>query len=176
MIHPHWWLIGLAFAAGLVVTFVLILRSVKSAAPASAMAAPATAEAVALRPVPSVKDAPTKPVEPLPPARLWPEKKAPAAGKVPAKKVPAGGQAATAPPGVRTRKLPYEPFGPGSARATLDGGGPSGWPVKGRTDTRLYYTPNDPAYDLTVAHVWFKDERSAARALFTPWRKSSGAR
>ena len=27
MIHPHWWLIGLAFAAGLVLTFVLIVRS-----------------------------------------------------------------------------------------------------------------------------------------------------
>jgi len=174
MIHPHWWLIGLAFAAGLVLTFVLIVRSAKPAATASGVAAPATAAAVS--PVPPVKDAPTKPVEPLPPARLWPEKKVPPAGKVPAKKVPAGGQAAKAPPGPRTRTLPYEPFGPGSARATLDGGGPSGWPVKGRTDTRLYYTPNDPAYDLTVAHVWFKDEQSAARALFTPWRKSSGAR
>jgi hypothetical protein len=69
--------------------------------------------------------------------------------------------------------LPYAPYGPGSARATPDGGGPAGWLVKGRSDTRLYYTPDDPAYDATVAQVWFKDEESAARALFTPWRKSS---
>jgi hypothetical protein len=69
--------------------------------------------------------------------------------------------------------LPYAPFGPGSARATPDGGGPAGWPVKGRSDTRLYYTPEDPTYDATVAQVWFKDEKSAARALFTSWRKSS---
>jgi hypothetical protein len=44
--------------------------------------------------------------------------------------------------------------------------------VKGRSDTRLYYTPDDPTYDPTVAQVWFKDEASAARAHFTPWRKS----
>jgi hypothetical protein len=69
--------------------------------------------------------------------------------------------------------LPYAPFGPGSARATPDGGGPAGWPVKGRSDTRLYYTLEDPAYDEIVAQVWFKDEKSAARALFTPWRKST---
>jgi len=48
--------------------------------------------------------------------------------------------------------------------------------VKGRTDTRLYYTPNDPTYDLTVAQVWFKDEQCAVRALFTPWCKSSRKR
>jgi hypothetical protein len=69
--------------------------------------------------------------------------------------------------------LPYEPYGPGSARATPDGGGPAGWLVKGRSDTRLYYTPEDETYDPTVAQVWFKDEESAARACFTPWRKSS---
>jgi hypothetical protein len=85
-------------------------------------------------------------------------KKAPAAKESPTTKMPV---------------LPYAPYGPGSARATPDGGGPAGWLVKGRSDTRLYYTPDDPAYDATVAQVWFKDKESAARALFTPWRKSS---
>ena len=70
-------------------------------------------------------------------------------------------------------KVPYEPYGPGSARATPNGGGPAGWLVKGRSNTRLYYTPDDPAYDQTVAQVWFKDEQAAMRACFTPWRKSS---
>ena len=69
--------------------------------------------------------------------------------------------------------MPYAPFGPASPRATPDGGGPSGWLVKGRSDTRLYYTPDDPTYDSTVAQVWFKDEESAVRAYFTPWRKST---
>jgi hypothetical protein len=119
-----------------------------------------------------VRKAPTgkaAPAKKAPPAKLWPEKKAPAAGSLPAKKTPR----AKVSPTKRTRQLPYEPFGPGSARATPEGGGPAGWPVKGRTDTRLYYTPDDPMYDLTVAQVWFRDEQSAARALFTPWRKSS---
>ncbi len=69
--------------------------------------------------------------------------------------------------------VPYAPFGPGSARADARGNGPSGWMVKGRSDTRLYYTPDDTTYDGTVAQVWFRDEDSAVRAYFTPWRKSS---
>ena len=44
--------------------------------------------------------------------------------------------------------------------------------VKGRSDTRLYYTPDDATYDRTTAQVWFKDEESAAGAYFTPWRTS----
>ncbi|MGA7054619.1 MAG: hypothetical protein WBZ37_25810, partial [Mycobacterium sp.] len=78
--------------------------------------------------------------------------------------------------GSPTRKIavvPYAPFGSGSARADARGNGPSGWMVKGRSDTRLYYTPDDATYDLTVAQVWFRDEGSAVRAHFTPWRKSS---
>jgi len=73
-----------------------------------------------------------------------------------------------------TRKIPTvpsAPYGPGSAQATLDGGGPAGWLVKGHPETRLYYTPDDPTYDSTVPQVWFKDEESAVRAGFTPWRK-----
>jgi uncharacterized membrane protein ArfC len=71
-----------------------------------------------------------------------------------------------------TRKIPTvpsAPYGPGSAQAAPDGGGPAGWLVKGHSETRLYYTPDDP----TVPQVWFKDEESAARAGFTPWRKRS---
>ncbi|OOK70442.1 conserved exported/membrane domain protein [Mycobacterium kansasii] len=33
--------------------------------------------------------------------------------------------------------------------------------------------PDDPDYDATVAQVWFQDEGAAARAFFTPWRKSA---
>jgi uncharacterized membrane protein ArfC len=168
MIHVHWWLIGLAFVLGLVLTFALMKRPAALTKAGAAPPAMVSTEKAPVAPAPGNEApapvAPAKPVAGPPPVRLWPEKKTPAAAGPPAKK---------APPSGRARKLPYEPFGPGSARATSDGGGPAGWPVKGRTDTRLYYTPADPAYDLTVAHVWFKDERSAARALFTPWRKSS---
>jgi hypothetical protein len=45
--------------------------------------------------------------------------------------------------------------------------------VKARSDTRLYYTPDNPTYGPTVAQVWFKDEESALRAGFTPWHNNS---
>ena len=76
--------------------------------------------------------------------------------------------------GIRVR--PYASYGPGSARADSDGNGPAGWLVKGRSDTRLYYTPDDPNYDTIRAQVWFQDEGSAKRAFFTPWRKSAKKR
>ncbi len=104
----------------------------------------------------------------VPPGKGRPVKKAPVAKQSPAKM-----RGAKESPTKKIPVLPYEPYGPGSARATPDGGGPAGWLVKGRSDTRLYYTPDDPTYDPTVAQVWFKDEESAVRACFTPWRKSS---
>jgi uncharacterized membrane protein ArfC len=74
------------------------------------------------------------------------------------------------------RVQPYASYGPGSARADSDGNGPAGWLVKGRSDTRLFYTPDDPNYDTIRAQVWFQDEGSAKRAFFTPWRKSAKKR
>src|SRR6202012_892599 len=72
-----------------------------------------------------------------------PTTKIPAARESPTQKIPT---------------TPFAPYGPGSARAGAEGAGPSGWLVKGRSDTRLYYTPDDAAYERTVAQVWFKDE------------------
>lgn len=92
----------------------------------------------------------------------------PVAGEPAAEPIPVAGE-----PAARIPVVPYAPYGPGSARAGADGSGPQGWLVKGRSDTRLYYTPEDPTYDPTVAQVWFQDEESAARAFFTPWRKST---
>lgn len=89
-------------------------------------------------------------------------------GEPAAEPIPVAGE-----PAARIPVVPYAPYGPGSARAGADGSGPQGWLVKGRSDTRLYYTPEDPTYDPTVAQVWFQDEESAARAFFTPWRKST---
>jgi len=117
----------------------------------------------------------TIPVETEPPTTMIPlaedapTTRIPAANRPPRKRPPGA-------KGSRTRKIavvPYAPFGPGSARADARGNGPSGWMVKGRSDTRLYYTPDDATYDGTVAQVWFRDEDSAVRAYFTPWRKSS---
>lgn len=259
MSHVHWWLVGLSFLMGLVLTSALILRpakgpslleasvgsakvglaepsgpppttlewptaqltdaaalfsatvpvaedSVASSAPVAEEAeatpspvadeGPVPAEAPAVegpvatelsttrepswtRPVPPVPPKEAPPAAPAPARKAPPSENASPVNAPPAKKAPP----AKAPPGKRPRpakgapakrpKLPYAPYGPGSARATLEGGGPSGWLVKGRSDTRLFYTPDDPAYHLTVAQVWFKDEQAAVRAAFTPWRNSS---
>src|SRR6202453_4695407 len=127
--------------------------------------------------IPVPKDPPTtkipaaeeSPTTNIPVAKALPPSKSPPAKRTPAKRTPPG---RGSPP--RKRKMvPYAPFGPGSARADAKGNGPSGWIVKGRSDTRLYYTPDDATYDQTVAQVWFRDEESAARAHFTPWRTSS---
>src|ERR1700677_4121608 len=116
--------------------------------------------------IPAAEESPTTNI---PVAKALPPAKSPPAKRTPAKRTPPG---RGSPP--RKRKMvPYAPFGPGSARANAKGNGPSGWIVKGRSDTRLYYTPDDATYDQTVAQVWFRDEESAARAHFTPWRTSS---
>ncbi len=225
MSHVHWWLVGLSFVMGLVLTSVLILRPPKGsslleqsvgAAMAGATERPGPlptalesptvqiADAVELlsATVPAAEQAPVVedsmttdfpaphewpstmgPVPPVPSREVPPAEAPPAKKAPPAKAPPAKAPPAKAPPGKRPRpakgapakrpKLPYAPYGPGSARATPEGGGPSGWSVKGRSDTRLFYTPDDPVYHLTVAQVWFKDEQAAVRAAFTPWRNSS---
>jgi uncharacterized membrane protein ArfC len=84
---------------------------------------------------------------------------------------PATTKIVTDPPTTKIPVSPLAPYGPGSANPGPDGGGPPGWLVKGRMDTKLYYTPDDPTYDATAAQVWFIDEASAAGAQFTPWRE-----
>jgi uncharacterized membrane protein ArfC len=164
MNHVHWWLFGLSFAMGLVLTFALLGRSVKHAAPPDnpLIPDPPTTRIVA--------DPPTTRVVTEPPTTKIPAGIESRTTKIPVtKNVAAAG-------GSPTRKIevpPPAPYGPGSAQAGPDGSGPAGWLVKARIDTRLYYTPDNPTYDPTVAQVWFKDEQSALRAGFTPWHHNS---
>jgi uncharacterized membrane protein ArfC len=174
MSQLHWALFGVSFALGMVSTFMLTIRSVKRHAAVESWVEdpePATTE------ISSEMEPPTTmiPVETASPTTKIPVAKDAATTKIPAANRPPRKR----PPGAKgspTRKIrvvAYAPFGPGSARADARGNGPSGWMVKGRSDTRLYYTPDDATYDQTVAQVWFRDEESAVRAYFTPWRKSS---
>jgi len=140
MSHVHWWLFGLSFATGLVLTLVLLIRPAKRQV---SEGKPAAAEAPTTK-IPVAEESPTTKI------RVVPE--------TPTTKIPV---------------VPDAPYGPGSARAAPDGSGPAGWLVKGRSDTKLYYTPDDPTYDPTAAQVWFPDEASAVRAGFRPWRESS---
>jgi uncharacterized membrane protein ArfC len=127
--------------------------------------------------IPIAKDFPTTKI---PVAKEPPTTKIPVAKESPTTKIPIAKQpppvqqpGAQESPTTKITGVPYAPYGPGSARARADGSGPAGWLVKGRSDTRLFYTPDDAVYDNTVAQIWFKDQESATRAYFTPWRKSS---
>ncbi|CAM4461445.1 putative membrane protein ArfC [Mycobacterium basiliense] len=207
MSHVHWWLIGLAFALGMMLTLALMVRPVKHPVPVGASiggadraAVPTAEDAIAtaekrtdkaarkdptrrmpVKRPPAGKGAVTKKVvrkkvsaAKSPKKRIVVVKKTPARRTAVAKDLaPEQISSAAAAPVERVRPARFEPYGPGSARPDADGSGPEGWLVKGRSDTRLYYTPDDPSYDATVAQVWFEDEASAVRAFFTAWCKSA---
>src|ERR1700742_378528 len=222
MAHPHWLLVAVSFALGLLLTSVLMLRAAKTQVPVRSSAVrlgrasespttkiytggsspsltvpaegaeaeyPTTKIPVAQEfPTTKIHAAPDSPTTKIPVVQDFPTTKVPVAdlpsraepeteppspkpteNDTPTTKIPI----AKEPPTVKTKAGPYGPFGYGSSRAGADGAGPSGWLVKGRTDTRHYFAPEDEPYDQTVAQVWFKDEQAATRALFTPWSKSS---
>jgi hypothetical protein len=62
------------------------------------------------------------------------------------------------------------PYGSGSARAGAGGSGPAGWTIKGNADSMLFHTPASPAYDATIAEVWFADEATAEAAGFKKYK------
>ena len=68
--------------------------------------------------------------------------------------------------------VPAGPHGKGSAKANADGSGPAGWLIKGNEDSMLYHGPDSPAYEQTIAEVWFFDEETAKKAGFDKWDKN----
>ena len=79
---------------------------------------------------------------------------------------PAGAAMAAAVPAA---DVPPGPYGPGSTKAGSGGSGPAGWTIKGNEDSMLYHGPQSPAYDATIAEVWFRDEKTAEAAGFARW-------
>lgn len=90
-----------------------------------------------------------------------------------AKKHGSSAPAAAAPSGaaaaVPASDVPPGPYGSGSAKAGPGGSGPVGWTIKGNADSMLYHGPQSPAYDATIAEVWFRDEQTAEDAGFARW-------
>ena len=164
MNHVHWWLFGLSFAMGLVLTLALLRRPVKREVPLevpvdnSLIPDPPTTRIVSESPTTQIPTDVESRTTKIPITNGVPREQVPAAQESPTTKIP------VAPPA---------PYGPGSAQSAPDGSGPPGWLVKARSDTRLYYVPDNPTYDPMVAQVWFKDEDSALRAGFTPWHNNS---
>jgi hypothetical protein len=72
--------------------------------------------------------------------------------------------------------VPPGPHGPGSATPGAGGSGPEGWTVKGNEDSMLYHSPESPAYDVTVAEVWFRDVPTAEAAGFNRWDSGKSQR
>ena len=68
--------------------------------------------------------------------------------------------------------VPAGPYGKGSAKAKADGSGPTGWLIKGNADSMLFHGSDSPAYEQTIAEVWFFDEKTARTAGFDKWDKN----
>ena len=49
---------------------------------------------------------------------------------------------------------------------------PKGYDIKGNEDSMLYHPPDSPAYNETIAEVWFFDEETAKAAGFDKWDKN----
>jgi len=180
MNHVNWWLFDLSFAMGFVLTSALTVRPVQRRArqARSAKPDPSTTKIPADPPTTRI------PVEPpttkipvgnesattkIPVEQEFPTAKIQVGREPPTTKIPVATESAT----TKIPVSPLAPYGAGSANSGPDGAGPPGWLVKGRMDTKLYYTPDDPPYDAGVAQVWFIDEESAKRARFTRWRQRS---
>jgi large subunit ribosomal protein L17 len=58
------------------------------------------------------------------------------------------------------------PYGPGSHAVIEDDSQPEGFPIKGDEGSKLYHTPDSPAYEEAVAEVWFATEQDAQAAGF----------
>ena len=151
MNHVHWWLFGLSFALGFLLTLALLARTVKHEVP---LAVPVDH--------PVIPDPPTTRIVTEPPTTKI-------AVDAATTKLPTDIESRT----TRIAVSPNAPYGPGSAQPGPDGRGPAGWSVKACSDTRLYYTPDNPGYAATAAQVWFRDEQAALRAGFTPWHHNS---
>ena len=83
-----------------------------------------------------------------------------------------GGAAGAAARIASVEEVPAGPHGKGSAKAGADGSGPAGWLIKGNADSMLFHGPDSPAYEQTIAEVWFFDEDTARKAGFDKWDKN----
>jgi uncharacterized membrane protein ArfC len=169
MNYVNWWLFGLSSATGFVLTSALTVHPVKRRARQATSAEPDPPTTKILADPPTTKIPVDAPTTRMPVANESATTKIPVGQEFPTTKIRVATESAT----TKIPVSPLAPYGPGSANAGPDGGGPPGWLVKGRMDTKLYYTPDDPPYDAGVAQVWFIDEESAERARFTRWRQRS---
>ena len=150
----NWWLMALAFVLGLLLTFLLMIGRVTREVPVTH-----TASAGLGVKGPKVPDLPDISA---------PDVKLSGAGAVAAGAAAAGGAAAKLTGGGELE----EPYGAGSVRLAAGAAAPSGYDIKGNEDSMLYHPPDSPAYNETIAEVWFFDEETAKAAGFDKWDKN----
>ncbi len=192
MHNVNYWLMAVSFALGLILSFAFTIRRVKREVPVTAAAGGAAAATLAEVPpgpygagsakagaggsgpagwtIKGNEDSmlyhtPDSPWYRQTIAEVWfrEEKAAEAAGFTRWDKHQASGGAAT------LVEVPPGPYGAGSAKAGAGGSGPAGWTIKGNEDSMLYHTPDSPAYEATIAEVWFREEKAAEAAGFARW-------
>lgn len=150
MSHVNWWLFGLSFALGLMLTLTLLTTPAKS----QARVETSGDERAAQEPDTTQTPVTEKRTTTIP------------ATERRTTKIPVTKESPT----TKMAVSPRAPYGPGSADAAPGGGGPAGFLIKARVAGKLYLTPDDPSYDSTTAQLWFRDEKSARQAGFTPRR------
>ncbi|HUL99863.1 MAG TPA: hypothetical protein VLU24_10730 [Mycobacterium sp.] len=153
----NWWLMGLAFLLGLLLTFAFMIRRVKREVPIYAESSSGTRGRVATIEEPDVDVA--KPDVKGRGVAAGAAAGAAAAGTAAAAKFTGGKEARE------------EPYGSGSLRLAPGASAPSRYTIKGNEDSMLYHTPDSPSYEQTIAEIWFVDEETAERAGFTRWDK-----
>jgi hypothetical protein len=175
--NVNWWLVGLAFVLGLVITLVFMIRRVEREVPVYGTPGRGSAEASAVglasaKPkvtAPDVDaDAPTATVGKVGTSGAGTIAAGAAGGAAAAKLVGSGGGAGDS----ETTKISAvgeEPYGAGSVRLARGASAPSGYTIKGNEDSMLYHSPESPSYEQTIAEVWFREESVAQRAGFTRW-------
>ncbi|MGV0745265.1 channel accessory protein ArfC, sunset domain variant [Mycolicibacterium sp. XJ870] len=182
MSDVNWWLMALAFVLGLLLTLALTVRRVKREVPVygalgrrpgdSGAAATLADRDDATTTLPRVDDDATtslpKADEPTTKMPRVGSSGAAAAGAaaVGAGAIGAGAVGASKFGGGDTAD---EPYGAGSIRTTAGAAAPAGYTIKGNENSMLYHSPESPAYDQTVAEIWFRDAESAERAGFARW-------
>ena len=119
MQHVHWWLFALSFFLGLALTFMLLKKS----RPAVESEPPTTKIVVAEEPqttkIRVVEEPPTTKIRVV--AEEPPTTKIPVVKEAPTTKIPV----VTETPTQKIPTVPFAPYGPGSARAGAEGGGPA---------------------------------------------------
>ena len=158
----NWWLMGLAFLLGLLLTLALTIRKVTREVPVNHTVA-ATIPKPDLGKVAGAVTATGATAAAGAAAKLHV-----AADRVEKKVVEVEKKVVRVDEKVE-HVLEKEPYGTGSIRVSARTAAPVGYTIKGDKDTGRYFTLDSPEYEAIEAEVWFADEASAAKAGFLRW-------